>query len=146
MARNKPLLYVIMAVSNIGCCWFAQCPWGILSLCKVWNGYSYLLKNCWNVENDPPPPPKKKKKKKRKKKKKQDQAKQAKPSWRPEKMCPGYESYCMRYWAGWVKVDMYTLPEIRKCMCLCTFHLSEGVAGVMKQWVVQVGMAGRKSK
>ena len=44
--QNKPLPYMLMAVSNIGCNWFAQCPWGIWYMCKVWARYSYFFKNC----------------------------------------------------------------------------------------------------
>ena len=40
MAQNKLLLYMLMTVSNTGCNWFAQSH----RVCKVRNGYSYLLK------------------------------------------------------------------------------------------------------
>ena len=45
MVHSKSLLYLPMTASNTGCTWFTHCPWGILYTCKVWNRYSYLLKN-----------------------------------------------------------------------------------------------------
>ena len=32
--QNTPLTYMLVAVSNTSCKWFAQCRWGILYMCK----------------------------------------------------------------------------------------------------------------
>ena len=44
-AQNKLFPYMLMTANNSGCKLFAQCPWAIYYMCKVWIGYWYSLQN-----------------------------------------------------------------------------------------------------